>query len=1433
MAVVVTAVSGFDLGYVWKNQGAQAKAEGGYYYDAPDGEVPGRWWGPGVEKLGLTQGSDVQRSDYDAVYSQVNPRDGSKIGSRPGNYQEKADHLARLLAAEPHATAERVIELEREAAKAARVAPAYTDMTVSFSKSISLLGASIRANARQARVDGDAAGAAYWDGKTRELQEILHAATRAGLEHVQRWAGVTRTGHHGARVAGQEPGRYEAADLVFSAWLQGTSRDGAPQDHVHCQLARMAFTASDGKARAADTMALRAQLGAVRAITAAHVEATLTRAFGVEWRARADGAGNEIKGVSDAEIDVFSARTRDIDAMTQEMAREWEARNGRAPSSFELQYIAQRATMRTRQGKEEGVIDWDEKAADWDRQLRGALDERLADIAPRISGLGGGAGARQLGPAGQPPTREKQQQAIRDAVELIGSKQSTWTRADLMKQLQPVMPPEFARMDPDEAVALLDRLTDEAVSGRGEVVPLASPEWPPLPASLRRELDGKSIYTRPGIDRFASRASLSLEKRLVADAQRTIGPHLTREEAGRALGTDPVALEDQLQTRASDARRGALASGLRVDQGSALFYVLTSPRVAEVLVGPAGTGKTFTAGEAARSWIEAGRGIVVGTATSQNASNELTRAGVHIAKNTTQLIANLGKIPEGSLIWLDEGSMVSMEHAAQIVAYAAEHGCKVVISGDQQQLAAVEGGGAMMLLASRMGYVQLGEPVRFANAWEGDASLRLRRGDATALDEYSVHGRIRGGDPEWVMREAARAYVAAYLEDRDVILTAMDWDRCRELSRRIRADLVHLGKVDGGRTVELSAGQVASAGDRIIARKNDHRLDAGEAGRGLANGDVLVVEEVTDAGLIVRRVMGTDRETGERVLSDWFTYRDYRHADLAYAVTGHSAQGATREAGIVVVSGTESRQWVYSAMTRGVEDNTAYVVSKPRKADPASEPLPAPELQRQAIEDRFRAGQADEAEPEQEREPIAVLAEVVERDGTQLAALEMQRRNLSDTDNIAAFNVAWDDLTRGARVARYEGYLRNVLPPGYDTELGHQATWLWRTVAQAEAAGLDVEEVIRTAVESRSLAGSRDVASVIDARIRERIRPMAPLAARTWTERTPELADPEHTMYARSLAAAMDARVVRLGEHETRQQPAWLVNALGPVPEDPLARLDYEHRASKLATYRELYGYTHPDEAIGPEPTWDSPDRKAHWQAAAIARTRVDEADVTSRSDVTLWHMRSTYATITAGAPEHPGRVLTDTRIRRADAERTRVRAEAEAVTARARNDTEAADRHEAMARTAQEAERLHAEHEDVFADQAEVRERWARLTEGSRMLAVAADAELRARYPEEKIEPLASAEPVISDEEKADLDRVDETLTSPTVVSRLAERQREHWEKISAEEGQRVPAEDPDAQDEGPAWGSWLPSDREAILQPPVEVVEPAPELAGYEKEG
>jgi len=52
-----------------------------------------------------------------AVYRQIDPLTGVRLGRPRGRYPTFADHLARLKAAEPGATTERLIELERQAAR--------------------------------------------------------------------------------------------------------------------------------------------------------------------------------------------------------------------------------------------------------------------------------------------------------------------------------------------------------------------------------------------------------------------------------------------------------------------------------------------------------------------------------------------------------------------------------------------------------------------------------------------------------------------------------------------------------------------------------------------------------------------------------------------------------------------------------------------------------------------------------------------------------------------------------------------------------------------------------------------------------------------------------------------------------------------------------------------------------------------------------------------------------------------------------------------------------------------------------------------------------------------------------------------------------------------------------------------------------------------
>ena len=110
----------------------------------------------------------------------------------------------------------------------------------------------------------------------------------------------------------------------MTSWLQGTSRDGDPQDHIHNRIARITRTFSDGKWRALDTMSVRAVLGALQAVAATTVECELAREFGVEWIPRADGCGNEVNGITQAQMDAYSTRTVQVHEKERELAQEWK-----------------------------------------------------------------------------------------------------------------------------------------------------------------------------------------------------------------------------------------------------------------------------------------------------------------------------------------------------------------------------------------------------------------------------------------------------------------------------------------------------------------------------------------------------------------------------------------------------------------------------------------------------------------------------------------------------------------------------------------------------------------------------------------------------------------------------------------------------------------------------------------------------------------------------------------------------------------------------------------------------------------------------------------------------------------------------------------------------------------------------------------------------
>ena len=1444
MAVVATLSKGYDLDYIWKNvDRGRARDAAGYYIQASQsgGEPPGRWWGPGAEALGFEPGQRIERKPYDLLFGARQAPDGTQLGRHPDVGRKAADVYTLLLAAEPHATADRKRELRTEAVRKARQSPLFFDLTLSLSKSISIFHASLGENARLARQAGDRDGDAYWSALVGEVDEMIWQAVRAGFGYFQREAGYTRTGSHGRRVHGRETGQWREADLAVAHWLQHTSRDGDMQLHVHSQIAHVARTGIDGKWRAPDSLSYNEHIGAVAAIVSQHLEEALTRRFGLEWVARDDGHGFEIKGISGEMMRVFSSRRASITADLRGRAARFEQRYGRAPSQRELAQLAQASNFATRNPKH-GTLDLAQAHASWADKLARTLGVSLVSVAPSVwHGAAGRAHARGAKATVLPDLELAR--AAQKAVALAQQDKSAWTRADLIKHLGRVLP--RTGRDPAAAAALLENLAGRALASEFEPVAcLEAPEPAEAPASLRRA-DGCSVYQRHGGTRYATRGQLVMEQRMAAHAGADGAPRMTRAQAARALGADPARLEDALAGRARDpgeaqdaraARDTRTGSGLREDQAAAALAVLADGRLVSVINAPAGSGKTRVLAEAARIWAAAGLGPVIGITPSQSARNTLA-AGVPVSYNAAQFLGHLpgrrgarGPVPigPGTLLVIDEASMLSGPDLADLIAYAKAKGAKIIVAGDVSQLQAVENGGGMSLLAAALGYALLAEPVRFRHAWEQAASLRLRDGDTTILAEYDQHGRIIGGDPEEMMDAAAAAYVALTAGGTDTLLMAADHALRRELNRRIRDDLITVGIVSGGPAVTIADGTRAGPGDLIICTRNDHGTEAGEPGRTLANGDLLRIEAITRNGLIVRRALDADPATGQRRWTDrHFVFKKHDDAELGYAVTDHAAQGRTVHTGLAVITGTEDRQHGYVALSRGTEVNLAYVfTASPKIADPVPGPRPAPELARY---DRRAAPGCPVAPAATAADPVTVLAGVLDRDGQQRSATQTRGQALADADHLAVLHAIWTAETTPARDQAYRIQLMNALPPGYRREPGHQARWLWRTLRGAELAGLDPAGVLAGAIAERDLAGSRDIAAVLDARIRHRLGAVVPLPPRPWSQQVPALADPGRQAYVAEIAALMDARTDRIGEHAARRPPPWATAALGPVPDRQPDRLAWQQRAAAIGAWRELSGYDDPADPIGPEPVAAAPDVRAAWHQALTALGPADGPDVRGMSDGRLLHLRDTYPVETAWAPRYVGDELRQVRAAAWDARLAGLRAAAEARAADQRGDHGHAAAGHQLAAGYQVLERAYRQRETVFAQTMADRADWDTATRAQRQLAVAADTELRRRHPGQYFSPLRSAEP-----DPATQTQRDELALTPDEppgeigqwISDLVAGHRTFADRLADRQSQMIPSGNPDYGDLGLAFPAWTGRAREPILQPPKPEIPPSPQI-------
>jgi ATP-dependent exoDNAse (exonuclease V) alpha subunit len=455
----------------------------------------------------------------------------------------------------------------------------------------------------------------------------------------------------------------------------------------------------------------------------------------------------------------------------------------------------------------------------------------------------------------------------------------------------------------EHVAALVDLLVDEVLDRRC-VALAASADNVAEPEALRR-VDGSSVYTVAGADLYTSQRILVAERRLVAIAVRLDGASVEQTAVDLAL------LE-------------MAANGTTLDVGQAALVrdMCGSGARLQLAIAPAGAGKTTAMRALTLAWTEDG-GQVLGLAPSAAAAAVLAeQTGIRtdtLAKLTWSL--DHGELPRwaaavgpSTLVIIDEAGMADTLSLDTAVQFAIGRGASVRLVGDDQQLAAIGAGGVLRDIQQSQGALHLTELHRFTDSAEAAASLALREGKPQALDFYLDHGRVHVGDRATTVEDAFNAWVSDRVAGLDVIMIAPIRHLVAQLNRRAREH--RLDHSTATAEVPLADGNQASVGDAIITRSNDRRLRLA-ANDWVKNGDRWMITHVAKHGdLTVRH---TRSQLTVRLPADYVQ----ASTGLGYATTIHAAQGVSADTMHGVLTGQESRQQLYTMLTRGRTPTTS------------------------------------------------------------------------------------------------------------------------------------------------------------------------------------------------------------------------------------------------------------------------------------------------------------------------------------------------------------------------------------------------------------------------------------------------------------------------------------------------------------------------------
>lgn len=599
-----------------------------------------------------------------------------------------------------------------------------TDLTFSMPKSASLL----------AQLGGD-----------QRILAAQHDAVKATMAYLEKRFAETRDYSRNSKGEPVITGK-----LVYALFQHDTSRKLDPQNHTHAVIAALTQT-KDGKWQALHNVEIWKNNSVLGSIYNAALRTGL-ETLGYQTELTGKHGQFEIKGVSREVVQAFSQRSMEIDAKAKELGvstpqgRDAVVVKTRDPKlnpddkqalraewadrarglGFDAKAIVDQARARANDGRETPLGT--------PERVQAALGE-LRETAKVYTRPADELTTNGLRRVTLTPTQLRTEMATASAVRVIGERETSWTRGELVKT----------------ALDLgLKGVTAEGVEARMDAL-----------VASGRMLEGESTRLDKAVDKYTTPEHAAIERATLANVASGKGQSPGMIDAGEA----PARL-----------REVAGPHELNAEQIAAGVLALSSDDRTVVIQGVAGAGKTTLISAIASVAHQEGR-EVIGLAFANKMVNdlrndtelrkpggELVQGGIE-AKTVSSFVnqhlraALHGEGPafeasrealQGRVLVLDEASLVANKPMNDVLTIANRLGVeKLVMIGDKAQLQPIEAGKSFSLIQSDgPAMARLDTSLRQRTDHMKEAAARSRsRSGANAMPAWS------STTPTWSRRD--------------------------------------------------------------------------------------------------------------------------------------------------------------------------------------------------------------------------------------------------------------------------------------------------------------------------------------------------------------------------------------------------------------------------------------------------------------------------------------------------------------------------------------------------------------------------------------------------------------------------------------------------------------------------------------------------------